>query len=83
MYTFDWRDDRMIDVIPKVFLSSGMSITNRVEAELMIEDMHGRSPSRVQGNFYDYLDTLVCVKLFCDFRTWGLRDNTWDEDEQV
>ena len=83
MYTFDWRDDRTIGVIPKVFLSSGMSITNRVEAELMIKDMHGRSPSRAQGNFYHYLDTLVCVKLFCDFRTWGLQDNTWDEYEQV
>ena len=47
MYTFDWRDDRTIGVIPKVFLSSGISITNQVEVELMIEDTHGRSPRRV------------------------------------
>ena len=37
-YTFDWRDDGTIGEILEVVSSSGISITNRVEVELMIED---------------------------------------------
>ena len=73
----------MVGVILEVVPPSEISITNRVEVELMSEDAHGRSPSRVYENLYDQLDTFVCVKLFCDFRTWGLRDSTWDEYEYV
>ena len=63
MYTFDWRDDRTIGVIPNVFLSSEISITNQVEAELMIEDTHGRSPSRVQENVMIIWKHLYVLKL--------------------
>ena len=37
-YTFDWQDDGTIGEILEVVSSSGISITNRVELELMIED---------------------------------------------